>query len=119
MPGVSLFLLLMPAVNIASPTSLLLFPMPAVDVASPASLALPGCVTELASVNVHGPAWPAPGVEEGCWGAPGEVRSPSGLPGFVVQPAARVCGLVNKTLRVLRKPLVTIKPVSCFDHSPL
>lgn len=57
----------------------------------------------------------------GSWGS----QISQWAPGFCVymvvpvQPAARVCGLVNKTLRVLRKPLVMIKPVSCFDHSPL
>lgn len=57
----------------------------------------------------------------GSWGSQISQRAPGFRVYMVVpvQPAARVCGLVNKTLRVLRKPLVMIKLVSCFDHSPL
>ena len=58
---------------------------------------------------VHRPEWPARGerLSGGSWG--GQVFP--WAPGFhvyivvSVQPAARVCGLVNKTFRVLRKSL--------------
>lgn len=81
-PGASPFLLLMPAIDVASPASLLLFLIPAVDIVSPASLALTW-LCHRAGFSEHSRTGVASLGERGCQGAPGEVRSPSGLPGFV------------------------------------
>lgn len=60
-------------------------------------------------MDVHGPEWPArgEGLSGGSWGGQVFPRAPGFLVYIVVpvQPAARVCGLVNKTFRVLRKSL--------------